>query len=202
MYDWGKSSFETSVVSAIFPTWFAYLFLEANGLNTTIAGITMEGDALIAYLVAFGTWAVAIIAPALGVIADYKPVKMSWLRKLTYVGAGSTFLLGFDFLAGDGNEWIWLLIFYFTANIGLNAAGVFYNALVPHLGKDEEMDSISNRACIWISGRRPTVSSSLGISIGHWGRRGDKILPRFVWSMVVWIRAFNVQIRARTSHGE
>ena len=44
MYDWGKSSFETSVVSAIFPVWFAYLFLEANGLNTTIAGITMEGD--------------------------------------------------------------------------------------------------------------------------------------------------------------
>ena len=130
MYDWGKSSFETSVVSAIFPTWFAYLFLEANGLNTTIAGITMEGDALIAYLVAFGTWAVAIIAPALGVIADYKPVKMSWLRILTYVGAGSTFLLGFDFLAGDGNEWIWLLIFYFIANIGLNAAGVFYLSLI------------------------------------------------------------------------
>jgi len=146
MYDWGKSSFETSVVSAIFPTWFAYLFLEANGLNTTIAGITMEGDALIAYLVALGTWAVAIIAPALGVIADYKPVKMSWLRILTYIGAGSTFMLGFDFLAGSGNEWIWLLIFYFIANVGLNAAGVFYNALLPHLGKDEEMDSISNRA--------------------------------------------------------
>ena len=139
MYDWGKSSFETSVVSAIFPTWFAFLFLEANGLNTTIAGITMEGDALIAYLVALGTWAVAIIAPALGVIADYKPVKMSWLKILTYVGAGATFMLGFDFLM-PGNEWIWLLVFYFIANIGLNAAGIFYNALLPHLGTDNEMD--------------------------------------------------------------
>ena len=145
MYDWGKSSFETSVVSAIFPVWFAYLFLEANGLNTTIANITMEGDALIAYLVALGTWAVAIVAPALGVIADYKPVKMSWLRILTYVGAGATFMLGFDFL-WPGNEWIWLLVFYFIANIGLNAAGVFYNALLPHLGTDDEMDDISNRA--------------------------------------------------------
>ena len=142
MYDWGKSAFETSVVSAIFPTWFAFLFLEANGLNTTIAGITMEGDALIAYLVALGTWAVAIVAPALGVIADYKPVKMSWLRILTYVGAGATFMLGFDFLM-PGNEWIWLLIFYFIANIGLNAAGVFYNALLPHLGTDDEMDDSS-----------------------------------------------------------
>ncbi len=184
MYDWGKSSFETSVVSAIFPTWFAYLFLEANGLNTTIAGITMEGDALIAYLVAFGTWAVAIIAPALGVIADYKPVKMSWLRILTYVGAGSTFLLGFDFLAGDGNEWIWLLIFYFIANIGLNAAGVFYNALLPHLGKDEEMDSISNRAYAYGylgGGLLLVVHLGLVLGIG-----GDAVIRFCLASSGVW----------------
>ena len=183
MYDWGKSAFETSVVSAIFPTWFAYLFLEANGLNTTIAGITMEGDALIAYLVALGTWAVAIVAPALGVIADYKPVKMSWLRILTYVGAGATFMLGFDFLL-PGNEWIWLLVFYFIANVGLNAAGVFYNALLPHLGTDDEMDDISNRAYAYGylgGGLLLVVHLGLVLGIG-----GDAVIRFCLASSGVW----------------
>ena len=183
MYDWGKSAFETSVVSAIFPTWFAYLFLEANGLNTTIAGITMEGDALIAYLVALGTWAVAIVAPALGVIADYKPVKMTWLRTLTYVGAGATFMLGFDFLL-PGNEWIWLLIFYFIANIGLNAAGVFYNALLPHLGTDDEMDDISNRAYAYgYLGGGLLLVVHLGLVLGV---GGDAVIRFCLASSGVW----------------
>ena len=183
MYDWGKSAFETSVVSAIFPTWFALLFLEANGLNTTIAGITMEGDALIAYLVAFGTWAVAIIAPALGVIADYKPVKMSWLRILTYIGAGATFMLGFDFLV-PGNEWIWLLVFYFIANIGLNAAGVFYNALLPHLGTDDEMDDISNRAYAYgYLGGGILLVVHLGLVLGI---GGDAVIRFCLASSGVW----------------
>ncbi len=183
MYDWGKSAFETSVVSAIFPTWFAILFLEANGLNTTIAGITMEGDALIAYLVAFGTWAVAIVAPALGVIADYKPVKMSWLRILTYIGAGATFMLGFDFLV-PGNEWIWLLVFYFIANIGLNAAGVFYNALLPHLGTDDEMDDISNRAYAYgYLGGGILLVVHLGLVLGI---GGDAVIRFCLASSGVW----------------
>ena len=40
-YDWGKSAFETSVTVAILPAWYAYLFLEANGLTTTIGSIQL-----------------------------------------------------------------------------------------------------------------------------------------------------------------
>ena len=32
------------------------------------------------------------------------------------------------------------------ANVGLNGAGVFYNALLPHMGDESEMDAISNKA--------------------------------------------------------
>ena len=35
---------------------------------------------------------------------------------------------------------------FMMANVGLNGAGVFYNALLPHMGDDSEMDSISNKA--------------------------------------------------------
>ena len=38
------------------------------------------------------------------------------------------------------------MVMYLFANIGLNGAGVFYNALLPHLGKPDELDDISNRA--------------------------------------------------------
>ena len=37
-YDWGKSAFETSVTTAVFPAWFAYLFAEANGISTKFLG--------------------------------------------------------------------------------------------------------------------------------------------------------------------
>ena len=144
-YDWGKSAFETSTTVAILPAWYAYLFLEANGLTTTIGNIDMTGDAVWAYAVAAATLMVAILAPAFGVIADRKPIKMTWLKYLTYIGAGSAFLIGFDFLY-SGSEWIWLMVFFLLANIGLNGAGVFYNAMLPHMGTDDEMDDISNRA--------------------------------------------------------
>ena len=144
-YDWGKSAFETSVTVAILPAWYAYLFLEANGLNTTLGSIEMTGDALWSYAVAAAALVVAILAPAFGVVADKRPIKMWWLRTLTYIGAGATFMLGFDFLLG-GSEWVWLMIFFILANVGLNGAGVFYNALLPHMGTDDEMDGISNRA--------------------------------------------------------
>ena len=50
-YDWGKSAFETSVTVAILPAWFAYLFLEANGLTGTVVGVDMTSDA---------AWALAV----------------------------------------------------------------------------------------------------------------------------------------------
>ncbi len=148
MYDWGKSAFETSVTTAILPPWFLYLFLEANGLTTTLAGIEMSGTAIWSYSVGIATLIVAMLSPSFGVIADRRMIKMWWLKILTYLGAGATFLLA---LAGTGlipisMKWAWLMIMFVLANIGLNGAGVFYNALLPHLGDETEMDDISNRA--------------------------------------------------------
>ena len=145
-YDWGKSAFETSVTVAVLPAWYAYLFLKANGLTTEIGSIEMTGDAVWSFSVAFGTLFVAMISPSLGVIADRRAIKMWWLRILTYVGAGSTFLLAFAPILPVDTQWLWLMVFFMLANVGLNGAGVFYNALLPHIGSDDEMDRISNLA--------------------------------------------------------
>ena len=59
-YDWAKSAFETSVTVAVLPAWYAYLFLKANGLTTTIGSIEMQGDAVWSFAVAFGTFLQAL----------------------------------------------------------------------------------------------------------------------------------------------
>ena len=144
-YDWGKSAFETSVTVAILPLWYTFLFLEANGLTTSIGSTMMTADAVWSLVVAISTLLVAIVSPPFGVIADRRLIKKKWLKILTYVGAGATFLLAFAPLLGNAS-WIWLMVMFLLANVGLNGAGVFYNALLPHLGKEDEMDDISNRA--------------------------------------------------------
>ena len=145
-YDWGKSAFETSVTTAVLPAWFAYLFLKANGLEAEILGRNMTSDAVWSVAVAIGALLVAIASPSLGVIADRRAIKMWWLRILTYLGAGSTIALAFSPLFDISLQWIWIFVMFLLANIGLNGAGVFYNALLPHMGTDDEMDAISNKA--------------------------------------------------------
>ncbi|OIR21704.1 MAG: hypothetical protein BEU01_00055 [Marine Group III euryarchaeote CG-Epi4] len=144
-YDWGKSAFECSVTLAIIPVWYTLLFLKANGLTVSLFSQSMTADAVLSLVIAISTLSVAIISPPLGVIADRRLVKMRWLKILTIVGAGGTLLIAFAPLFGNAS-WIWIMVMYFVANVGLNGAGVFYNALLPHLGEQDELDDISNRA--------------------------------------------------------
>ena len=145
-YDWGKSAFETSVTTAIFPAWFAYLFAEANGISTKLLGSEWTADAMYSAAVMIGALLVAICAPSLGVIADRRMIKIWWLKILTWLGAVSCVLLALSPYLGVSLGWIWALIMFMAANVGLNGAGVFYNALLPHMGDDSEMDAISNKA--------------------------------------------------------
>ncbi|MAF93526.1 hypothetical protein CMO85_02550 [Candidatus Woesearchaeota archaeon] len=145
-YDWGKSAFETSVTTAIFPAWFAYLFAEANGISTKLLGSEWTADAMYSAAVMIGALLVAICAPSLGVIADRRMIKMWWLKILTVLGSVSCILLALSPYLGVSASWIWALIMFMMANVGLNGAGVFYNALLPHMGDESDMDSISNKA--------------------------------------------------------
>lgn len=145
-YDWGKSAFETSVTTAVFPAWFAYLFAEANGISTKFLGSEWTADAMFSAAVMAGALFVAVCAPSLGVIADRRMIKLWWLRILTIVGSISCILLALSPYLGVSTGWVWAMIMFMIANVGLNGAGVFYNALLPHMGDESEMDSISNKA--------------------------------------------------------
>ena len=187
-YDWAKSSFETSVTTAVLPAWFAYIFLKANGLEATVLGVSMTSDAIWSYSVSIAAILVAILAPSLGVIADRRAIKIWWLRILTYLGAGSTFLLAFAPMFGVDQQWVWLIVMFLMANVGLNGAGVFYNALLPHLGTDDEMDAISNRAYAYGylgGGLLLAVHLVMFLSI-----TGDWVIPFIMASSGVWWLGF------------
>ena len=187
-YDWGKSAFETSVTVAVLPAWYAYLFLKANGLTTEIGSIEMEGDAVWSLSVAIGTLMVAIVSPSLGVIADRRRIKMWWLRILTYVGAGGTFLLALAPLLPVDTQWLWLMVCFMFANIGLNGAGVFYNALLPHIGTDDEMDRISNLAFAYgYLGGGLLLIVHLGMVLAL---TGDWVIPFVMASSAAWWYGF------------
>jgi UMF1 family MFS transporter len=189
-YDWGKSAFETSVTAAILPAWFAYLFLEANGLTTTLAGIEMSGSAIWAYSVAFATFLVAFVSPSLGVIADRRAIKMWWLRILTILGSSATFLMAAALFLPISYQWAWLMLMFVLANIGLNGAGVFYNALLPHLGTNDEMDSISNKAFAYgYLGGGLLLVVHLGLVMGV---DGDWVIPFCMASSGIWWFGFSL----------
>tara|TARA_B100001750_G_scaffold237380_1_gene242411 strand:+ start:11249 stop:12949 length:1701 start_codon:yes stop_codon:yes gene_type:complete len=190
MYDWGKSAFETSVTTAILPAWFAYLFLEANGISIDTMFGTMNSDTFWAWSVTGGALLVAIISPALGVIADRTKIKKRMLKLLTYLGAGSTFLLAAAPLFPISFQWVWLFVMFLFANVGLNGAGVFYNALLPHQGPESEMDSISNKAYAYgYLGGGLLLVVHLGLVMGV---PGDWVIPFCMASSGLWWFGFAI----------
>ena len=155
----------------------------------TISPKANEAKKKKALVIAIATLSVAILSPPFGVIADRRLVKMRWLKILTIVGAGGTFLLAFAPLFGDAS-WIWLMVMFLFANIGLNGAGVFYNALLPHQGPESEMDSISNKAYAYgYLGGGLLLVVHLGLVMGV---PGDWVIPFCMASSGLWWFGFAI----------
>ncbi|GIR76215.1 MAG: hypothetical protein CM15mP78_09140 [Candidatus Poseidoniales archaeon] len=89
--------------------------------------------------------------------------------------------------------WIWALIMFMTANVGLNGAGVFYNALLPHMGDDSEMDAISNKAfAAGYLGGGLLLVVHLALVLGLPGQSGHPIRHGHVGPVVAWVRSNDV----------
>ena len=146
-YDWGKSAFETSVTTAIFPAWFTILFLEANGLSTKILGTEWSADAIFSISVSIAAFIVAMLSPSFGVIADRRMIKTWWLRILTYLGAGSTILLALGPWLPVNYQWIWLLQLFHCSKCRIKWCRCILQLIIATHGRlKTKMDSISNKA--------------------------------------------------------
>ncbi len=131
MYDWANSAFTTTVIAAMLPIYFhdvAAADLPEN-LRTAYWG----------YASAAGLAIAALFAPMLGAMADLSNAKKKFLAVFMSVGVGSTALLFFVY-KGD---WQLAAILFLIASIGFYGGNVFYDAMLPSLASDEEMDRVS-----------------------------------------------------------
>jgi UMF1 family MFS transporter len=81
----------------------------------------------------------ALLSPILGAIADRAPVKKRFLLVFSVTGVVATAAMA---TVGQG-DWLWGLVLFGIANIAANGAFVFYDALLPHVARPDEVDRVS-----------------------------------------------------------
>src|SRR6476661_9338229 len=79
MYDWANSAFQTTIIAAIFPIYFQKV--AAAGVPGPVA------TSRFAWATTWSILIVAIVAPVLGSVADYAPVKKKLLGVFLAIGA-------------------------------------------------------------------------------------------------------------------
>lgn len=131
MYDFGNSAFMTVIITAIFPIYYARV--ASAGVESEIAEVRYSRATAGALIV------IAILAPILGALADFSAVKKRMIGIFLGLGVGSVAAM---FFIQQGN-WLLALALFVIANFAANGSFVFYDALLPHLAKDEEMDRVS-----------------------------------------------------------
>ena len=131
MYDWAKSSFETTVGVAVLPVYWS-----------SVAAVTLAGPVASAYWGYTNSIAlilVAIMSPVLGAMADFMGAKKKFLAGFMLLGVVSTAGL---FFVGEG-EWKLAAVLFIIGSIGVTASTVFNDSLLPNIAKDEELDRVS-----------------------------------------------------------
>ena len=132
MYDWANSAMVTTIITAVFPIFYA---------NVACKGVFSVKDTERPYGTAtvIGMVIIALLSPVLGTIADLKGDKKKMLGGFMALGICSVAGMFFIY-QGD---WILASILFILANIGANGSFVFYDALLPHVAREDEMDRVS-----------------------------------------------------------
>ena len=132
MYDWANSAMVTTIITAVFPIYYA---------SVACKGVFDPEEATRRYATAtvIGMVIIALLSPVLGTIADLKGDKKKMLGG--FLALGSASVAGMFFIyQGD---WILASVLFILANIGANGSFVFYDALLPHVAREDEIDRVS-----------------------------------------------------------
>jgi len=142
MYDWANSAFATVILSAVLPVYFVSLVPE-EGAGISLFGFThiFRASSLWGYAVSFSMFIVAITSPYLGSLADRRNNHRRFLYFYCLLGSLCTSLL---FFATSG-RFIFASTLFIFANIGFAGGNVFYNAFLPKLAQNHELDRLSSR---------------------------------------------------------
>jgi UMF1 family MFS transporter len=184
MYDWANSAFATTILAAVLPIYYSQ-----------VAGDTLPSAAVAtAYWTAglsIALFIVAIISPILGTISDIRRGKKKFLSISVGFGVVATGLLVF---VGSG-DWLLASILFIVGRVGFGAANVFYDALLPHVAREEDQDRVSTRgyATGYLGGGLLlAINAAMIFIIGPEGGARLSFL-----SVAVWWAVFSIPIMRR-----
>jgi len=133
MYDWANSAFATTIMAAVLPVY--YSSVAAAGLAPNIATAYWGYTTSISLLVA------AVLGPILGAVADFSGAKKRFLAIFMAIGVAGTALL---YLVKSG-DWLMASAFFVLGELGFAGSLVFYDSLLPHIARPDEVDMVSSR---------------------------------------------------------
>jgi len=184
MYDWANSAFATTIMAAVLPVYYSQ-----------VAGGTLPSAAIAtAYWstgLSISIFIVALLSPILGTISDVMRGKKKFLSFFVAVGVIGTGLL----ILVDTGDWLLASILFVLGRIGFAGANVFYDALLPHIAKDEDLDVVSTRgyALGYLGGGLLLAVNIVMIQLlpGTWGARLSFL------SVGIWWAVFSIPIFLR-----
>jgi UMF1 family MFS transporter len=131
-YDWANSAFQCTIITAVFPVYFASV--AAADLPPAVATERFATATTLALAI------VAIVSPVLGAYADFAGAKKRLLALFLALGVLTTAMM---VQIGRG-DWFFAAVLFVLANIGVSGSFVFYDSLLPHIARGDEMDRVSS----------------------------------------------------------
>jgi UMF1 family MFS transporter len=132
MYDWAASAVQTTIMVAVYPIYFV-----------RVAGAELPAGSATQRLATVNTLALVVIAllsPILGAVSDYRGTKKRLLAVFMLIGVAA---VGGMFFV-DRGEIDLASVLFLLALIGAAGSFVFYEALLPHIARPEEIDRVSS----------------------------------------------------------
>ncbi|HUS20119.1 MAG TPA: MFS transporter [Terriglobales bacterium] len=136
MYDWANSAYITTAVGLL-PIFFASTIVPKGG--AVLFGNTYRADTLWGFTVGLAGIISFIIAPILGSIADFSAAKKKFLLGFAYTGSLFCMMLYFV----HSGDVILTLAIFLVSQLGFVNANIFYDAFLPHVSSDAQMDRTS-----------------------------------------------------------
>ncbi|MGN6167620.1 MAG: MFS transporter [Solirubrobacteraceae bacterium] len=131
MYDWAASSMQTTIMVAVFPIYY----VKVAGAGLAESGATQR----LATVNSLALVIIALASPILGAVSDYGANKKRFIAAFTALGvvavAGLFFVERGDLALASS--------LFVLALIGVAGAFVFYESLLPHVARPEEIDRVS-----------------------------------------------------------
>jgi len=131
LYDWANSAFATTVMAGFFPVFFKQYW------NAGVAAT--ESTYRLGVTSGIASLCIAVMAPALGAIADRGGLRVRLLVLFTALGAAATAGLA---LVGQG-QWQLAAALFLLGSLGFWGGIVFNDSLLLHVAEPEDYDLVS-----------------------------------------------------------